>query len=186
MKRLILFVSTVFIFNVALFAGPWKSYSAYQEYLSVKNKAKQADAEGNTFKAVSNFLKAAEIASNSADANVQAWQLNNAAYSLIVQFKKLVNYDEKLQKLIEMKPGKEKIASQKEMAEMLNLHFLLLEEAQGILDQTKDLGEELEAKEKIQSNLDFIAWVKEFISSNLNDKKESEEVKKEENKEKSK
>lgn len=179
MRRLILFIVMVFIFNISLFAGPWKSYKAFQEYLAVKNKAKQADAEGNTFEAVTNFLKAAEISSKSADANVQAWQLNNAAYSLILQFKKLVNYDEKLQKLMELKPGKEKIIYQKEFAEMMNLQFSLLEEAQNILDKIKDLGEELEAKEKIQSNLDFIVWVKEFISSNLNEKEDSEKAKEE-------
>jgi len=127
-------------------------------------------------------LKAAEIAAKSADVNVQAWQLNNAAYSLIVQFKKLVNYDEKLQKLVELGPGKEKIAYQKELAEMLNLQLPLLEEAQSILEKTAGLGEELEAKEKIQSNLDFITWVKEFIGTNLSETKETKEVNKEESK----
>jgi tetratricopeptide (TPR) repeat protein len=182
MRKLIVLIAVIFVFNNFLFAGPWRSYKAFQEYLSVKNKAKQADADGDTYTAVTNYLKAAEIASKSADANVLAWQLNNAAYSLIIQFKKLVDYDKKLQKLTEMKPGKEKIAYQKEFAEMLNLQFSLLEEALGILKKTKDLGEELEAKEKIKSNLDFINWVKEFIATNLNEKTESEETEKDENK----
>ncbi|MCX8094355.1 MAG: hypothetical protein N3E50_09365, partial [Candidatus Goldbacteria bacterium] len=148
-------------------AGPWKSYKAFQEYITVKNKAKQADADGDTYTAVTNYLKAAEIASKYADYNVQAWQLNNAAYSLIAQFKKLVNYDEKLQKLSGMNPGKEKLAYQKELAEIFNLQMPLLEEAQSILEKTKELGENLEANEKIKSNIDFISWVKEFISTNL-------------------
>ncbi len=175
MKRLFFCCLMLFIFSVVLLAGPWKSYKAFQEYVSLKNKAKQADADGDTFTAVTNYLKAADIASKSADINIQAWQLNNAAYSLISQFKKLVNYEEKLQKLTEMKPGKEKITFQKELAEMLNLQFSLLEEAHGILNRAKDLGEELEAKEKIQSNIDFITWVKEFIGNNLSETKEVEE-----------
>jgi|DewCreStandDraft_4_1066084.scaffolds.fasta_scaffold02802_1 hypothetical protein len=170
MKKTILFIIFVFIFNGFIFSGPWKSYKAFQEYLSLKKQAKQADEEGNTAVAVSSYLKAAEIASKSADANVYAWQLNNAAFSLIAQFKKLVNYEEKLQKLSEMKPGKEKIAYQKELANLFNLQMPLLEEAQGLLDKTKDLGE-LEAAEKIKSNNEFINWVKEFITTNLNEEK---------------
>jgi hypothetical protein len=180
MKKLIFSVFTIFVLCGIVSAGPWKSYSAFQEYLSLRNAAKQAETEGNTFNAVSNYLKAAEIASKSADANIQAWQINSAAYSLITQFKKLTNYDEKIQKLTNMQPGKEKIAYQKEFAEILNLQFPLLQEAQSILEKTKDLGGELEAKDKITSNMDFIAWVKDFIAANLNGDDENKQSKEEE------
>ncbi|MBP7793320.1 MAG: hypothetical protein KA120_09730 [Candidatus Goldbacteria bacterium] len=179
MKKLIFSIFTIFILCDVVSAGPWKSYSEFQKYLSLKNAAKQAEAEGDTFNAVSNYLKAAEVASKSADANIQAWQLNNAAYSLISRFKKLTDYDQKLKKLTGMQPSKEKIAYQKEFAEMLNLQFPLLQEAQDILEKTKNMGEELEAKEKITSNLDFIAWVKDFITTNLNGDDENKQVKEE-------
>jgi len=195
-KFLIMLCFWVLIFSLSSYAG-WTNAEDYQAYKVAKKAAQDAEAAGDTFNAISNYKKAAELAAKSGTPEIQIWQLNNAAYFLIKQFKLLVGYDEKLQKLSEMKPGKEKINYQSEIANLFNLQMPLLEEAKDLLEQAKGLikTEETETKteeagntlqvktseagntlqvktsigpeEKIKSNLQFISWVEKFLADNL-------------------
>lgn len=168
MKRLVIVSCVLVLFAGIAFAGAWRNYEDYQSYLGVRKAAKDAEAASDTLNAVANYTKAAELAAKSATANIQGWQLNNAAYVLINQFKTLVGYAEKLAKLEGMSPSKEKLAYQKELANLFNLQLPLLEEAKVLLEKGKGLGEEIEGAKTIQSNVDFIAWVTEFTNGNLN------------------
>jgi hypothetical protein len=168
MKRIVIVSFVLVLFAGMAFAGAWRNYEDYQSYLGVRKAAKDAEAASDTLNAVANYKKAAELAGASATANIQGWQLNNAAYVLINQFKTLVGYAEKLAKLEGMSPSKEKLAYQQELANLFNLQIPLLEEAKGLLENGKGLGEEIEGAKTIQSNLDFISWVTEFTNSNLN------------------
>lgn len=168
MKKALIVACVLVLFAGIAYAGAWRNYEDYQSYIGVRKAAKDAEAASDTVNAVSNYVKAAELAGKSATTTIQGWQLNNAAYVLITQFKTLVGYAEKLAKLEGMPPSKEKIAYQKELANLFNMQLPLLEEAKGLLEQGKGLGEEIECAKTIQSNLDFIAWVTEFTSGNLN------------------
>lgn len=167
MKRLVIFTFVFVIFAGMAFAGAWRNYEDYQAYVGVRKAAKDAEAASDTLNAVANYKKAAELAAKSATTDIQAWQLNNAAYSLVNQFKAMVGYAEKLAKLEGMAASKEKIAYQKELADLFNLQLALLEEAKGLLEEGAGLGETAAAK-TIQSNQDFIKWVMDFTAANIN------------------
>jgi hypothetical protein len=167
MKRSVIFLLVFVLFAGMAFAGAWRSYEDYQSYVGVRKAAIDAETAGDTFNAVANYKNAAELAAKSATADIQGWQLNNAGYTLVKQFKAMVGYDEKLAKLEGMSPSKEKIAYQKELAELFNLQLGLLEEARGMLEEGAGLGETAASK-TIQSNLDFIKWVTDFTSENIN------------------
>ena len=147
-KFLIMLCFLVLIFSLSSYAG-WTNAEDYQAYKVAKKAAQDAEAAGDTFNAISNYKKAAELAAKSGTPEIQMWQINNAAYFLIKQFKLLVGYDEKLQKLSEMKPGKEKINYQSEIANLFNLQMPLLEEAKDLLKQAQGLikTEETETEE---------------------------------------
>ncbi len=164
MKKLFVIVVALLVVPVMIFAS-WKSTADYKEYLVLKEKGIAADGEGDTTSAVANYKAAAALAAKSATADIQCWRLNDVAYTLISTFKKITNYQEKIDKLSAMEPSKEKIAYQKEIAEFFNLQTGLLDEAEKALEEAKALNPKAPA-EKIQSNADFIVWVKGFIKDN--------------------
>ncbi len=166
MKKISLLFLFVFAVSSAIMAGAWRNYEDYKSYLDARKTAKAAEAEGDTATAVSNYLKAAEYCEKSATKNYQAWQINNAAFVLITKFKTAVGYAEKLAKLESMKPSPEKVAYQKELANLFGLQLPLIEEAARYLEKAAGLGDELEAAGAIKSNSEFCAWVKDFVNSN--------------------
>ncbi|HDT15531.1 MAG TPA: hypothetical protein ENN55_04910 [Firmicutes bacterium] len=155
-------------------------------YKDAKKAAEEAVEAGDTVNAVAAYKNAARLAAKSGTKEIQAWQLNNAAYnSLIKKFKSGVDYDTKLAELSAMEPGKEKIAFQAGLAAEWAAQTALLSEAKTLLNEAAGLcpapekekaAEGEEAKEeaaadsgpaaKIQSNLDYITWVEEFIQNN--------------------
>ncbi len=189
MRKILVYISCILLiaFSTLSFAA-WTNIEDYKAYKKAKELAVEAEGAGDTFNAVANYIKAAQLAGKSATPDIQLWQYNNAAYSLIKQFKILTGYEEKLQKLSEMKTGKEKIVYQTEIAELFNLQANLLDEAENILNEGKGLLKEEEPaetantkeaksttgpKDKIESNLQFINWVKEFIKNNLKQEAET-------------
>jgi hypothetical protein len=168
MKRTLIVACLFVLFAGIAVAGPWRNYEDYQAYKTARQAALDAEAAGDTTNVVANYLKAEGFAEKSADNTIKGWPLNNAAYNLITQFKTTVGYAEKLAKLEAMTPSKEKLAYQKELADLFNLQLPLLDEAKTLLEQGKALGEDIAASKTMQSNLDYIAWVTEFTNSNIN------------------
>jgi len=171
MKKVMMFVAAILVVFTSVSFGAWKSTKDWDSYREARKVAIEAETAGNTADAVANYKKAAELAGKSATKEIQAWQINNAAFVLIKQFKALVAYDDKLAKLAEMKPSKEKLAFQKEMANMFSFKLDVLNEAKALLESGKavDGGEAPTAK--IQSNIDFIDWVNKFVADNSGEAK---------------
>jgi hypothetical protein len=168
MKKLVVLTSVLFLVLASMSFGAWKSWEDFNTYKDVRKAAMEAEGTGDTLSAVSNYKKAADLAGKSATKDIQAWQINNAAFVLIKQFKTLVGYDDKLAKLSDMKPSKDKIAFQKELADGFSMKADLLTEAKALLEEGKALQAGDEPTAKIQSNIDFIAWVDDFVKNGGN------------------
>lgn len=166
MKKMILLVAAISVVFASVSFGAWKSWEDFNTYKEARKTAIDAEAAGDTANAVANYKKAADLAGKSATKDIQAWQINNASFVLIKQFKTLVGYDEKLAKLQEMTPSKEKVAFQKEMANLFSFKLDVLNEAKGMLEEGKALDGGEAPTAKIQSNLDYIDWVLKFVSDN--------------------
>jgi hypothetical protein len=164
-KTTILSMAFVLVFFSMTLAA-WTSWEDFNAYKDAKKTASEAETAGDTTTAVLNYKKAADLAGKSATKDIQAWQLNNAGFVLVKRFKELVAYDEKLARLTEMKPSKEKLALQKEMANMYSFKMDLLTEAKKFLEPGKALNGGEEPTKMIQSNIDFIGWVENFIKEN--------------------
>jgi hypothetical protein len=87
MKKFLIGTVLVLGFAGLLLAGAWTDVGKYKEYLTVRAMASEADSAGNTTISVAKYKEAANLAANYATAEIQAWQLNSAAYSLIKVFK---------------------------------------------------------------------------------------------------
>ena len=169
MKKVILFVAAVSVVLTSVSFCAWKSWEDFNSYKEARKAATDAEATSDTPNAVANYKKAADLAGKSATKDIQAWQINNAAFVMIKQFKALVTYDEKLAKLAEMTPSKEKVAFQKDMAALFLSKIDVLNEAKALLESGKALDGGEAPTAKIQSNIDYIDWVLKFVSDNSED-----------------
>jgi hypothetical protein len=180
MKTIISVVGIVFLIaSVSSSAGGWTNWEDYQAYRNAKTAASEASDAGDHSNAVAKYKEAAELAAKSATKEIKAWQLNNAGYALITKFKASTVYQEKIDKLSALEPGKEKIAFQQEIAIIFNDNMTLLHEAKTHLEEAKELvtkeegtvaGEAADGPlEKIQSNLEYIEWVINFTQGNLSE-----------------
>jgi hypothetical protein len=168
MKRTVMAVMALVFAVSMLQAASWTVYEDYTAYKAVKEEASKASDEGNTSVSVAKYKEAATLAAKSATKEIQAWQLNSAAYELIKAFKKNTDYSAKIEQLSGMAPSKEKFATQKDIAVILESNMGLLDEAKGILEEAKALEGGEGPAEKITSNLDFISWVNQFLEDTKN------------------
>ena len=165
-KKVIVLAPVILFVFVSVSFCMLKTTADFNTYKEARKTAADAEAIGDTVTAVANYKKAAELAGKSATEEIQAWQINNAAFVLIKQFKVLVAYDEKLTTLADMIPGKEKFAFQKEMATLFATKIELLNEAKALLKASETVNGGEAPKIKMQSNIEFIDWVLQFISDN--------------------
>lgn len=133
MKKFLIGMILVFGFSSLLLAGIWKNFSKYTDYKTARAMAIEADDSGNTIVSVVKYKEAADLAATYAIPELQAWQLNNEAYSLIKKFKQT----------------KEKV--------LLVEAYTILTDAKAIAD-TLNI-KELTAK--IQSNIDYCSTILE-------------------------
>ena len=87
MKKTFMLFCMFFVVNVFVFADMWENMDDYIKYKKARLEGIKFCEEGNTLNAVSNFLKAAEIAEKANLKYIQAHQLNRAAYCLITKYK---------------------------------------------------------------------------------------------------
>ena len=87
MKKFLVMSILFLVFVGTVFAGVWTDEKKFKEYVTTKSIAAEADSAGNTIVSVIKYKEAAILASTYATAEIEAWQLNNAAYSLIKVFK---------------------------------------------------------------------------------------------------
>ncbi|MEI7543121.1 MAG: hypothetical protein WCJ94_07720 [bacterium] len=166
MKKVIILTTVISLAFVSVSFCMWKTSADFNTYKEARKTAADAEALGDTATAVANYKKAAELAGMFATEEIQAWQINNAAFALIKKFKVLVAYDEKLTALAEMTPGKEKFAFQKEMTTLFASKIELLNEAKALLVSGETINGGEAPMAKMQSNVEFIDWVLKFIADN--------------------
>ena len=77
----------IVLFVIMLFVVGWKSTKVYQEYKGARAMAIEAESESNYVVAAEKYLLAASVAEDNNMLEIQAWQLNNAAYCLIKNHK---------------------------------------------------------------------------------------------------
>jgi len=168
MKRMVMVLMALAFAVSMVQAASWTVYEDYTAYKAVKEAASKASDEGNTTVSVAKYKEAAALAAKSATKEIQAWQLNSAAYELIKAFKKTTDYSAKIEQLSGMTASKEKFATQKEIAANLEANIAPLTEAKAILEEAKALEGGEGPAEKIASNLDFISWVNQFLEDTKN------------------
>lgn len=186
MKKVLFIAAVGLIFSCSLFATEWKNWEDYTAAKAAKSRAVEAAANGDTTTAVAEYKKAAELAAKSGAVESQAWRLNDAGYTLINEFKKLTGYQEKIDSLATLKPSKDKMQVQAEMAAAFKEYASMLDEAKALLTEgaalypaetpvaaaegTTPTAQAVAKKEgpaaKIESNLGFLAWVLDFIDKN--------------------
>jgi hypothetical protein len=175
MKKIVLaMVLTVFVLP-ALYASSWKNYDDFMTYKKLRAEATEASTAGNTLSAISKYKEAAVLAGKSDAKEIQAWQLNSAAFELIKSFKTLTGYSDKIEKISAMGPGKDKFVLQKEAAKLFIENMTLVDDAKKLLEEAKALNAGEGPADKINSNLDFVTWVGEFVAdtNNPGDKKDA-------------
>lgn len=138
----------------------------WTEYNNAKNKAQEALAENNIESVINNLRIAGECALELGRPGIAAWQFNNIGNYSIIEFKRVTGYNEKINGLNESSanPGKEILLAETKL--IFKKHIKLLEVAEKYLEKAQIIDDELEESSRtgiIQSNAEFIEWVKEFI-----------------------
>ncbi len=166
MKKVVVLVLTMLFVSSVCQAGLWKNTEFYPKYKALKAEAEKAGAAGDTTTAIAKYKEAKTLSEANAAPEVSAWLLNNAAFLLIKKFKEATSYDQRIAKLSEMKPSKEKIAYQKEISAAFKDFMGLIDEAGMLLEEGKALNAGDGPNEKIDSNLSFVNWVKSYMKDN--------------------
>lgn len=140
----------------------------WHQYKTSKNTAAKYISENNLDSIVVYLNMAADAAYELSREDIATWQLNNIGYYSINEFKKRTDYDRRLQQLATMKNLKKKGFSLKETKSVFKEHFTILSDAENYLYKAQLLDSELEKSDRteiIDRNIQFIEWVKNFISN---------------------
>ena len=125
--------------------------------------------KGNTFSSLTmtadNHLKISEVAKKLERADIVAWNLNNAAYALINQFKLETDYDNNISAIANA-PKAKRVGLRQEFKVLLLSHNDTITMANGFLADARATGfDGEEFLVKVSSNQSFIDWVLKFQSS---------------------
>jgi hypothetical protein len=137
----------------------WKAYN------TAKARLQQAQDDADYETMVASLLDAAACAEALDRPGIAAWQYNNIGYYAIVEFKRVTDYQKRMDTLQEMKPGEEKRDYLHETRAILKKHMFLLEHGFMYLQKAETMESELnnsDRKAKIESNKQFIRWVQAF------------------------
>ncbi|MFC2084291.1 hypothetical protein ACFLS9_04475 [Bacteroidota bacterium] len=137
----------------------WKTYK------DAKTKVSAALEKENLEEVIKYLKIAGECAQDLGRSDISTWQFNNIGHYSILEFKKLTNYEERLQTLATMNSGENKNNYLNDTKTLFRKELNLLESAERYLNQAQIIDDDLEESRRtdvIQRNLDYIAWVKEF------------------------
>lgn len=110
---------------------------------------------------------AADAAYELSREDIATWQLNNIGYYSINEFKSKTDYDNRMQQLAIIKNFKERALYSEETKSMFQEYFNILLRAESYLHKAQLMDAELEPSERtktIESNIQFINWVGNYIS----------------------
>ncbi len=140
----------------------------WNRYKSSKMAAEKFIAKNNLDSIIYYLNRAADASYKLSREDIATWQLNNIGYYSINVFKKLTNYDLRMQKLVTFKNLKKKALYVDETKKVFRENYHILSEAEHYLFKAQLLDNELEPSERtkiIESNLEFINWIGNYISN---------------------
>ena len=98
--------------------------------------------------------------------DIEAWQFNNMGYFTILEFKRLAEYHERINRIETMKGGKAKTEFTNETRQRFADYFYLLESAERYLNKAKRIDKNLNDMNRtkmILNNKKFVDSIKRFI-----------------------
>lgn len=135
-------------------------------YKESKIEADKAKEQGNYEQSINLMLKGAEAAIKLERPGIAAWQYNNAAKHAIDFYKAETGYQERMQKVAQIKQVDEQIAFKRETKSIMSNKFTILKDAEKYLSAATKYNE-MESDPKrasvIKSNMDFITEMVSII-----------------------
>ncbi|MBU0474013.1 MAG: hypothetical protein KKF62_07600 [Bacteroidetes bacterium] len=141
----------------------------WKQYKFAKAKADKFTLENNLDSIIVYFSLASEAAYELSREDIATWQLNNIGYYSINEFKKRTDYDKQMQKLATVDNLKEKALLVEKVKFDFKNNFVILNVAEKYLQKAKLLDSEMESSDRtkiIESNIQFIEWIRNYISNN--------------------
>lgn len=138
----------------------------WHTYKSSKRIAEESLEKGDLSNTVKNLAIAGNCALKLGRPEIAAWQFNNIGHYSIEEFKKLTDCDNRLRTLAQMEIDSVKIKLLAETKNIFRKHIDLLLNSQKHLQRAQIIDDELAESwrtEVIESNVEFINWVQEFI-----------------------
>jgi len=137
----------------------------WNTYKKAKKDFSKALDKNDIETVVYNLDLAGESAEQLGRMDIASWQFNNIGHYFIREFKRRTGYDQRLQKLATMPAGKDKTGYQNATKDLFLSEYPLLDKAEKYLVRAQIIDDFLEPgrrTEVIQSNLDYIEWIKNF------------------------
>ncbi|MBN2282040.1 MAG: hypothetical protein JXQ65_15765 [Candidatus Marinimicrobia bacterium] len=140
----------------------------WQKYREAREKSKEALSNSEFHQAL-DHLKAAAIYAEKLDrGDLAAWQYNNIGYYSIQEFKGVTNYDYRMHHLRSISDKNQKEQYLSETKKIFSKNINLLTTAESYLKNALKIDEhyhDQDRTEKINSNLNFIIWVNNFLTN---------------------
>jgi len=149
----------------------------WKQYKFAKEKATKFTSSNNLDSIITYLSMASDAAYELSREDIATWQLNNIGYYSINEFKRRTDYEKRMQKLATFTDLKKKVFFATETKSVFRKNFDILNRAQKYLQKAQILDSELEKSERteiIDSNIQFIDWIEEYISNGTRENKENE------------
>jgi len=149
----------------------------WKQYKFAKEKATKFSSSNNLDSIIIYLSIASDAAYELSREDIATWQLNNIGYYSINEFKRRTDYEKRMQKLATFTDLKKKVFFATETKSVFRKNFEILIRAQKYLQKAQILDSELEKSERtdiINSNLQFIEWIEEYISNGKRVNEENE------------
>lgn len=140
----------------------------WQQYKFAKEKAAKFTPNKNLDSIIVYLSIASDAAYELSREDIATWQLNNIGYFSINEFKVRTDYDKKIQNLATFENLKEKALLVEKAKFDFKNNFIILAVAEKYLEKAKLFDSEMEPSERteiIESNIQFIEWIRNYISN---------------------
>jgi hypothetical protein len=140
----------------------------WSTYKKAKDDVNKALDDNDIETVVANLAIAGRCTQQLGRLDISAWQYNNIGHYSITEFKRRTGYDQRLQKLATMAAGNAKIGYQQATKDLFFREYPLLDNSEKYLQRAQIIDDDLEPSRRtdaIQSNLDFIEWIKNFTGA---------------------
>jgi len=160
-KNVLVEAERIATYNVKSISELWKQYK------NAKESATKFIAENNLDSIITYLDLSASASYELSREDIATWQLNNIGHYSIIEFKRITDYESRIQKIATIENLKKKGLFIQETKTAFKENYHILTRAEKYLHKAQVLDSELEASEStkaIESNLIFIDWVGNYIS----------------------